>query len=473
MLRCYRMKVSVWRSPYRAVWLVLFVLVLVANVAYLHRLPGLMGDEASEGYNVYELLIKHGLKIQGERSYIGVFIDYLRVPFMGAFGYTVIAIRAPMLLTTLTLFWLSAAVCKRLFDEETALWIVAVVFFSPVYLLYQRLGWAITLLPFFAMLLLLLLVQPRRTYTPLVVGVVAGLGGSAHILFLPTLLGIIASYLLTQVASWRRVLSWWPALVGFWAAFSLQFFVLATMREDQGDPSAVAQLFSERLRELAATAPQLLSGHSYMTGFVGATWNSLTLTLVAVAIAGLVLTALFSLQRKVVAVWLFGLVVHLLALVAVIDRLTPRYFVVSVLGVLAVAAVGLATFARALLRRWPTTLLWLPVGVAGALLLITVVSTVVPFLRADASIPSTQAVLARVNLAPLLACLNGKGPLLAVNPHIFNRLQYLSLEHPGLLLVNKATDAKWSVVYRQAQQTPTPTEACPQLRHFRVEPRGR
>lgn len=467
------MKFPVWQSPYRAVWLTLFILVLLANTAYLHRVPGLMGDEASEGYNVYELLIKRGLKIQGERSYIGPFIDYLRVPFIGGFGYTTTALRVPMLIITLILFWLSAAVFSRLFGEMPGLWIVAVVFFSPVYLLYQRLGWAITLLPFFAMLLLFLLLRPRRTHTPLLVGLVAGLGVSTHILFLPTLIAITASYLLTQLSHWRRFFSWWPALIGFWAAFSLQFYILVTIREDQGDPAAVFELFSERLRGLGSLAPQLLSGHSYLIGFVGATWSTLTINLVTAVIVGLVLAAFFSPQRKVVAAWLLGLVIHLMALLAIVDRLTPRYFVVVVFGVLVVAAVGLVTLTTRLVRRWRQVGSWLPVGAAGALLCVSVITTLVPFLQQRDSIIVTEAVLARVDLAPLLECLNGKGPLLAVNPHIFNRLQYLSLERPGLLLVQKATEAKWSVVYRLAGDPVTPSEACPELRHFRVVPRGK
>ncbi|MDP3997081.1 MAG: hypothetical protein U1C49_02485 [Candidatus Andersenbacteria bacterium] len=54
------------------VWLVVMLgLFVVVNSLYLGSVPGLMGDEGSEGENVYEILHAESLiTVQGERSYI-------------------------------------------------------------------------------------------------------------------------------------------------------------------------------------------------------------------------------------------------------------------------------------------------------------------------------------------------------------------------------------------------------------------
>ena len=83
---------------------VLFVLFFVANLAYLHRVPGFLGDEASEGENVYQILTEEKNLVQGERSYIGVFTDYARMPFVGVLGYSSLAVRLPVFFGNLIFF---------------------------------------------------------------------------------------------------------------------------------------------------------------------------------------------------------------------------------------------------------------------------------------------------------------------------------------------------------------------------------
>lgn len=83
---------------------IIFTLFLIAQLAYLHRVPGLLGDEASEGENVYQLLQSDKLPIIGERSYIGVLTDYVRVPFVAVLGYSTLALRIPMLIASIVCF---------------------------------------------------------------------------------------------------------------------------------------------------------------------------------------------------------------------------------------------------------------------------------------------------------------------------------------------------------------------------------
>src|SRR3989344_7275884 len=76
--------------------IILFTLFFFANLAYLHRVPGFLGDEASEGENAYQILTEEKSPVLGERSYIGVLTDYVRMPFIGVLGYSSLAIRLPV-----------------------------------------------------------------------------------------------------------------------------------------------------------------------------------------------------------------------------------------------------------------------------------------------------------------------------------------------------------------------------------------
>jgi 4-amino-4-deoxy-L-arabinose transferase-like glycosyltransferase len=131
--------------------------------AYLHRVPGLLGDEASEGENVYLLFDAKQFLITGERSYIGPFLDYLRIPFVLLLGYSALSLRLLVLLFSGATFWLAIVVFRRLWGRDVGLIAAVAMLFSPVYLTYGRLGWAITLFPFFALLTLYFLTMPEQS----------------------------------------------------------------------------------------------------------------------------------------------------------------------------------------------------------------------------------------------------------------------------------------------------------------------
>ena len=463
----------------RRIW-VLFALFLIANAAYLHRVPGLFGDEGSEGENVYQLLESDRIVVVGERSYIGPLIDYVRTPFVLLFGYNALSLRLVTLLVSIATFWLAATVLRRLFGEA-ALMAMALLFFSPTYLLKQRLGWAITLFPFFAFLLLFILTDTRLKlpYRSALAGLAAGLGLHNYIVYFPTLVGIGGSWLGVMLmwpaisAGSQKGFLWWMKflfffLLGFWAGFGSQFAVLQLFPEDQGEPAEVLSLVGERIAALPSALPPLLSGSAYAARYVGEGYSSITQGVITAILLALVLLAVaVSERRKVALAWLMGLALQLTFLVLMVDRFTLRYFVVFVLGVWALAGIGLHVFTR--------KLTWLPLAAAIVLIAWTAATVFVPYLKTGGS--TRLFSLGRysdssadfVDIRPLIACVHKAGPVWADNPHVYNRLLFLSRGDKDIWLPFDRNQANWIVDYR------LPGEKagvyCPELAHFRLTKR--
>ncbi len=333
-----------------AFWILFILFALVSSIE-LHRVPGLMGDEASEGQNVYELLDRKELTLIGERSYIGPLIDYIRVPFIAVFGYTALAMRLPIFFTSLATFALANSVLRRWFGEELGLFPLVIMTFSLPYLTHQRLAWAITLFPFFFFFFLLIWSAQRDwRYKWLLVGLAAGLGLHTHIMFAPTLVALVVSGLL--LSAWRvycfgpqRLASMLMVVVmlgvGFWAGFGTQFAVLQLFTDDQGDPVAVGELWTERLVDLPSLLPHILSGSSYVAHYTGVEFASWVATVVMWLVIFFALLGVVLTWRTIyIWLWLVGLTVHLLVLLYMIDRFSLRYFLLFVLGVYVLGGVG-------------------------------------------------------------------------------------------------------------------------------------
>lgn len=467
----------------------LFGLFLITNSLYLHRVPGLMGDEASEGQNVYELLDREGITIMGERSYIGPLIDYVRVPFVAAFGYTALALRIPMFLASLATFAMAANVFRRWFGDHVGLFPLVLVAFSLPYLTHQRLAWAITLFPFF-FFLTIWLSQRNWRYKWLWVGLAAGLGLHTHIMFAPTL----AALVVTGLMSWLLRSphpnplpapvpqgGWGEGVVAFWAAFGTQFVVLQLMREDQGDPGKVAELFSERLADLPDLLPVILSGSSFVAHYTGsefAPWVAASSMWLVLILAGLGLA--LSWRNKIVWLWLMGLVTHLVVLLYMIDRFSLRYFLMFTLGVYVLAGIGMGEIVVRLLTMMGRVN-WVPlkaIGIAIVFSLLWVGFVLVPFMRSGGSVADfslgnrTDGAAALVDERPLIACLRGVGTVSSENVHIYNRLLYLSHQYADLAVIHEAQvrEASLLVHYRdkKAPAIAVGQEVCPDLAHFIV-----
>lgn len=482
-------------SRYRVTIISLTALFLAVNVAWLHRVPGLMGDEASEGQNVYELLERDRITIVGERSYIGPLIDYVRVPFVGGFGYTALAMRVPMLLASLATWLMAASVFRHWLGAEASLFPLVVMGFSLPYLTYQRLGWAITLFPFFFFLTVWLGQRDWR-HKWLLVGLSAGLGLHSHIMFLPTLAGLAAAgftgywlgpaYAKASAGNNRgkvkRLLDFLPAVISFWAGFATQFVVLQIFPEDQGDPTAVGEAWSERLAALSDLLPVILSGSSYVARYTGVEFSSASAQAVmwlvmALALLGVVL----AWRKRAIWLWLVGLAVHLLVLLYMIDRFSLRYFVMFVLGIYVLAGVGvgetLAGLNLLLKKKWFLSMKVM--GIAGVMSLLWAWLVLIPFLKTGGSVAEfslgnrTDSASALVDVRPLLPCLRGAGTVSSENVHIYNRLLYLGHEYDDLIVINEneAASADLLVHYRgpKSQTVAASDERCPTLANFVVE----
>ncbi len=478
---------------YRATLGVLFGLFFIANAAYLHRVPGLMGDEASEGENVYLLLDAKQLVITGERSYIGPLIDYIRVPFVLLLGYSAWPLRLLVFLFSLATFWLVVVTTRRLWGEDVGLVGAVALLFSPVYLLEQRMGWAITLFPFFVFLMLYLLTLPGgslgKRHASLLAGLAAGLGLHNHVLFLPTLVAVMAGWLLAMVGKrrFREIWSFWPAAVGFMAGFGTQLAVMLLNRSDFQDSLQAVDLYGDRIRDLPALLPMVVSSSSYVARYTGAEFTPSTFMWVTAVVTGLVVLALILPKRRGMSwVWLASLAVLLFVLLYMVFQFSLRYFVTFVLGVWLLAGIGLGSVLVRLFRKQALLLsASVSIGLAVLLLVWVSVTTLVPYLRTGGSTGEfslgnrNDSAAALVDTRPLIECLRGAGPVYAENIHIYNRLRYLGHNPNYDLEVIDTNESKkraeWIVSYRpeSEDQRDVGFEKCPDLKHWRVVARDR
>ncbi|MFH1354153.1 MAG: glycosyltransferase family 39 protein [bacterium] len=478
---------------YKVSLIVLFILFLAGSGVYLHRVPGLMGDEASEGENVYLLLHADRLVITGERSYIGPLLDYLRVPFILLFGYSALSLRLLVWLFSLATFWLTMTVCRRLWGDAVGLVGATAMLFSPIYLLFGRLGWAITIFPLVVFLVLYFLTLPDssrlKKHAPLLAGLTAGLGLHNHILILPTLAAVAAGWLVIMLIKkeFKELVSFWPALVGLAAGFGTQLAVMLLDNAEYVDAVKATGLYGNRLRDLPGLLPMVISGSSYVARYTGIEFAPPVFMFITWGLAGFVILALLLPKRRGTSwIWLLGLGVQLLVLLYLIFQFSLRYFVMPALGVWLLAGVGLgAIFVRLFKKRWQ----WWPgvvsVGLAVLLLVWTGVTTLIPFLGEGGSTGEfsignrNDSAAALVDTRQLLECLRGAGPVYAESVHIYNRLQYLSHNpNNGLDVVGENESkqrAKWVISYRLKgkEYQDLKFEKCPSLKHWRVVARDK
>lgn len=461
---------------------ILLGLFLIANLLYIHRVPGLLGDEGSEGENVYELLNHDGITIVGERSYIGPLIDYIRVPYVAVFGYTPLALRTVVLTANVAAFLLLGTVLRKLFGKDVGMLALAALSFSPIFLLQQRIGWAITLNVFFAALLMYSLMSSWK-HKWLLAGLVAGLGLSNDIIFLPTLIAIIACATVMLILSSSRkekirevFISGWLSIVGFIAGFGTQLTVILLQTDDQGSRSATIATFSDRLRDFWEAIPLYLSGSSYVARYTGVEFShDAVMWITGILIGCGVLGVLFR-KRIIYIVFSAGLAIHTYALLYMVDRYTLRYFTVVSLGVWLLAGAGLG----ALLEKvFPQKVLRMaPYLVAILLMVWTAAIALVPFLYTGGSLRQfslgnrNDKASALVDIRPLVSCVRGKGVMVAATQDIFDRLQYLSHQYPDIQIVDgdHKSEAAFTISYKKPEDAhgEDKSSVCPDIPFFRI-----
>lgn len=450
----------------------LFILFALTQAAYLHRVPGLMGDEASEGENVYELWAGEKSYFEGERSYIGPAIDYIRMPFFAVINHPVLVLRSVTFLAALVSFWLAVRVLPRIFGEEIGIWAAVALLFSPVFMLEERMAWTISLTPLFALLVLYFMQRPRW-WAALFAGIAAGLGLSNHILFLPVLAGLV----IAAIVYWRWRIAWWIlAAFSFAVTFSTQAWqLLYSTAGDQGEPEAVAELVWDRLHDLPQLMPLLISGSSYVARYTGVEFSAAWQYVITAFIAGL--AALAITRSRSARWWLLGVVIQLAVMLVMIDRFSLRYFVPTMLGLWVLAGVGMGVlvqlFGPVKSRRWRDH--GVPLALAGVLTTWMTVVVLIPFLRTGGSTSDfslanrTDSAAALVDVRPLVTCLLGQQTVTTESVHILNRLWYLRHYEPELHVVPEGEESQWLVNYRLDGQAAG--SLCPELTYFRIEKR--
>lgn len=457
----------------------IFILFLVTQLAYINRVPGLLGDEASEGENVFQIL--HGEKspIIGERSYIGVLTDYVRMPFVAVFGYSTLAVRIPVVLVSIGFFCIAWLLLKKQFGEYVGMIALVVLCFSPIYLICQRLGWAITLVPLFTGLLAYAL-QSNWKYKWLVSGLIAGIALQTHLLFFPSMVAMLIAMLLIYLVHpdfkkhIRELRNIWQSFVGFWFGFGLQFAVMQFMKEDQGDVSKTTQLFSERMSDLLHSLPTYLSGSSFVAQYTGAEFSSaliLGITIVILVLGAIAL--LFVRKRATYAIALFT-IIHTPVLLYMVDRYSLRYFVVLCLALWLLAGIGFGYICSKLVSKYPRMLDSIPVILALFFSMWMAIVVLLPFLKSGGSMQQfslgnrTTSANAFVDDRALISCLRGKGAVYSDREPIQNILLFRSHQYNDLIVTDEEhkKDAMWLVSY-QDPNSPKQT-ACPEAKYFRV-----
>lgn len=466
--------------------LIIFFIFFISNAIFLSRIPGLLGDEGDEGHNVQELLTGTKPPIQGERSYIGVWIDYLRMPFELVFGRNAFALRAIMLIFSCVFFWITYSVLRKYFGETTSLFGLIAVVFSPIYWSEMRIGWAITLLPFFAILTIYLIRQNKR-WSFLFVGISAGLGLSTHILFLPILTAIIVISLICWLNNLIRHFST-DAIkttfdkiilfsIGFWSMFCIQFVNLLINNRDQGNIGKTARFFTTHLADFFSIAPRFISGSLFFAQYTAKTFKDNTSLIITIILLLLIIVGfILSRQKIIVILLLIGFIVSFLLLNYMIEYYAIRYFTVTTLEIWLLAGIGLGTIIDILTKNRAAYYCALALSIllaSGNLVLI-----VFPYLATGGSNDTFPIIgqnrfeyaSARVDIAPLLVCISSLDQVFSNNVHIRNRLYYLSDGNPAIKVAKRKQDVRWLIDYRMPNDKITPDEKCPYLKNFHVNP---
>jgi hypothetical protein len=444
----------------------------------LTTIPGLMGDEAHEGENTYHMLDTKKYEVRGERSYIGAGIDYLRIPFVEVFGYTTLELRAVMLVASVAFFIASAYVLVKFLGNNESIIPLILLTFSPIYLTQQRLGWTVTLLPLFAVLLILAL-QSTWRHKYLLAGLIGGLGLANHLLFLPTLVAIIILAIVVHIKKPKILLSAWPIIIGFVAGFSMQFAILQLYPDDQGSQQAIAETVSSRLSAFPSLFPEIVSGSSYIASYTGKELSPVGMIIITSALSVCAFIALFFSKHKKIA-WLIAiaLIIHTVVLLRIIDRFSLRYMTVFVLGFWLLSGIGIEVVVALIRKR--SVIIANSISSILCLLLVlwALVGIAVPYLNTGGSTSvfslgnRTDSASALVDTRGLLACVKNQGPVTSENVHIYNRLEFWSRQYPEVQFADEdhKKNATYIVDYRIAgnAKSDVPGIICPELPNFKI-----
>ncbi|MEO6077802.1 MAG: hypothetical protein ABIP54_03375, partial [Candidatus Andersenbacteria bacterium] len=441
-------------------------------------------------------------------------IDYLRIPFVYAFGYTTLELRAVMFLASALFFITSVYLLIKFLGKDQSIVPLIFLTFSPIYLSQQRLGWAVTLLPLFAVLLVFAL-QSNWKHKYLLAGLIAGLGLANHLLFLPTLVAIIVLAVIVAVipalavprvagkrsgepadpayakasagrqvrddtrSRLKTLFSAWPIIIGFIAGFSMQFAILQLYPDDQGSQRVIAETFSDRLSAFPSLFSEIVSGSSYIASYTGKELSGFAMTSITGILSIFAIIALlFSKHKKIAWLIAVALVIHLFVLLRIIDRFSLRYMTTFVLGFWLLSGIGMEAIVALIRKRFSMLIYVISGALCTLLVLWAIFSIVIPYVRTGGSTSlfslgnRTDSASALVDTRGLFACVKNLGPVTSENVHIYNRLEFWSKQYSEVQFVNEDHKkmAKYVVDYRIAgnAKSDVPGTICPELTNFKI-----
>lgn len=467
--------------------LFLFIVFLFSSLYSISTIPGLLGDEGDEGHNVQELLTGLKSPIQGERSYIGVWIDYLRIPFLFFFGHDTFSLRIPIVLFSCLLFWITYGLLKKHFGKNPAYYGLSMFAFSPIYWTEMRIGWAITLLPFFTALTIFFL-QQQKKWSPLLAGLAAGFGLSTHILFLPTLVTIVlfAGILKTgkllknfKLPFFKRILfSIFSFFTGFWSIFSFQFLNLLVNTGDQGNIEKTSKLFMTRLDELFSIAPRFMSGSLFIAQYTSKTFRDNTsLIVTSILLFFIVCGFVFEKKRWHATVILLGSITSFIILVYMIEYYAIRYLASISLQFWLLAGIGIGST----VERFFFRVKWIKFGAIFLSIILTVLNyyyIIFPFSATGGSNDTFPIIgesrfeyaSGRVKTDDLVRCIKNLDQIFSNSVHIRNRLYYWADGDNNIRISKLKQEVRWLIEYRMPNDKIDPEEVCPYLLNFKVLP---
>lgn len=461
-----------------SVWL-LFLFFTFVQTRHLTTVPGLVGDEGYEGLSIVDHLRDTKPFIIGRESYVAFWSDYARLPFVAWFGETTLAMRLPMVIASCATFWLAYFFLRRVVNIQQTFFILASCFFSPPFILYQRISWPINFLPFFAFLFLFIITCDFRNKT-VIAGLIAGLGVSTHVTFAAPLIGIVGAYALGQRKQFKNILAWWPAIIGFIAGFGLQVAIMWQMSVESARVGHISLIF-ERISILYPTLFNYFSGITYFGEYVGDYSHNVARLIVFLLLFFVLCALVLKPQRKTALYFLIAIFISTTATVFMVSYFRTRYFHVTTLGVCALAGLGFSKL-FSLITTKKRILIPCAFILAGALSFWTFYAVFTSYLKTGGTTKNFQDSGNSwdksghfADIQPLADCIKKIGIVYAQEPKISNRLKFLREMDHHIRITDQRINAPWFIDYRDPNKLDEPSEirpgeACPTVRNFIVIP---
>lgn len=174
--------------------LIILILILAAylRIYKIENYLTFLGDEGRDVLVVKRMIVDHKFTLLGPTASVGGFFlgpiyYYFMAPFLWAWNLSPVGPAVMVAVFGVATVYLVYLVGLRFFGTVAGLAAASLYAVSPLVIAYSRSSWNPNVVPFFATLLvylLWLLVQHKRRWTALYIGIVLGIGIQLHYLFL-------------------------------------------------------------------------------------------------------------------------------------------------------------------------------------------------------------------------------------------------------------------------------------------------